>query len=256
MSHQQNSTSGRPNFHIVTRRPSQAETIAPEQNAAAGARVFKTRWWKLLERLSLILGLTGFSITSLIAGVEKYLDTMRTLETLQAKIVQLEERLGNLEKANARLENELNFIKGRLERPAAETRLSRANDLARIESSARNLPHAVLSRSSELAREQTAPSRDARAPMHVIDKLNMTISYAYRKARSANPDLAGRLSVRCKMDEEGNLSDSEVVALDAEVEEVAASVRDKVRRWNFPETVTGLEEGNFQKTYFLTPSGF
>lgn len=58
------------------------------------------------------------------------------------------------------------------------------------------------------------------------------------------------------MDEAGNLSASEVIALDAEVETVAANVRDKVRRWNFPETVTGLEDGDFQKTYFLTPNGF
>ncbi len=240
MTHEQNPTSDRPNFHVVTRRSSPAHAT-------------KAKWWKLLERVSLILGLTGFSITSLVAGVEKYFDTMQTLETMQAKMLQLEEKLGSLQHANARLENELNFIKGRLERARSETPLPEREGMARNEIATSTQP---ASTSSEAPRQASKQNYDTRAPLHVIDKLNMTINYAYRKARSSNPNLAGRLSVRCKMDEEGNLTGSEVIALDPEVENVAASVRDKVRRWNFPETVTGLEEGNFEKTYFLTPSGF
>ena len=238
MTHQEHPTSDRPNFHVVTRRAAQAA---------------KAKWWKLLERISLILGLTGFSITSLIAGVEKYFDTMQTLETMQAKMVQLEQKLSDLQQTNARLENELNFVKGKLERVRSVTSAPETESLARNET-------ATIARRAVLANETPRPasnqSYDARAPLHIIDKLSMTINYAYRKARSANPTVAGRLFVRCKMDEEGNLTASEVLALDPEVEIVAASVRDKVRRWNFPETVTGLEAGNFEKTYFLTPSGF
>lgn len=240
MMQQQNPTSDRPNFQIRTKRPAQTRAA---------------RWWKLLERVSLILGLTGFSITSLIAGVEKYFNTMQTLAALQTKIGQLEVKLTQLEQTNARLENELNFMKGRLERTRLETQATATNGGAHNEATT-NARSAILPSPRETTREETAPQYDMRAPLHIIDKLSMTINYAYSKARGTNPKLAGRLLVRCKMDEEGNLSASEVIALDAEVETVAASVRDKVRRWNFPETVTGLEKGNFQKTYFLTPSGF
>ncbi len=253
MMQEQSFDSGRPAFHIVARRTSQANTIAPDEHAA---RASKARWWKLLERLSLILGLTGFSITSLVAGVGKYLDTMQALETLRVKIVQLEEKQDVLEKTNLRLENELNFMRGRLERSRAETQSLEQHNLARNEMAVTaplNLRREIAPRPNESAPVETF---DARAPLHIIDKLNMTISYAYRKARNANPNLAGRLFIKCVRDEKGNLIASQVLALDAELEEVAANVRDKVQRWNFPETVTGLEEGDFQKTYFLTPSGF
>ncbi len=256
MMHEQNFNSGRPNFHVVARRTSQAGTSAPSESATKASN---TRWWKSLERFSLILGLIGVSITSLIAGVGKYLDKVQALETLQVKIVQLEEKLGNLEKANVRLENELNFIRGKLERPRAVTSPLEENDLARNDVTAHapiNKREEALPRRHAHAREETRQSVDTRAPLHIIDKLNMTINYAYRKARSVNPNLAGQLLIKCVLDEEGNLADSQVLALNPELEEVAASVRDKVKRWNFPETVTGLEEGNFQKNYFLTPSGF
>lgn len=240
MKQQQNPTSDRPNFQVVTKRTAQTRAA---------------KWWKLLERVSLILGLTGFSITSLIAGVEKYFNTMQTLEALQTKIGQLEVKLTQLEQTNARLENELNFMKGRLERTRLETQANTTNDVAR-NTAFTNARRAILPAPRETSRGETAQNHDTRAPLHITDKLNMTINYAYNKARGANPNLAGRLFVRCKMDEAGNLSASEVIALDAEVETVAANVRDKVRRWNFPETVTGLEDGDFQKTYFLTPNGF
>lgn len=254
-----NFTSDRPTFHVVTRRPSQTRTTAPNESAPAVVRPHWTRWWKRLERASLILGLTGLSATSLIAGIGKYLDKMQAVATLEASVKQLEARIAHLEESNKRLENELHFIKGKLESrlttaPLVDEEKRARNEVVSLAQSV-TLPEA-FARRNEPTRSAATMSLDPRAPMHVIDKLSMTINYAYRKARSANPNLAGRLLVKCLVDENGDLAASEVLALDAELEDVATNVRDKVKRWNFPETVTGLEEGQYLKTYFLTPSGF
>lgn len=254
-----NFTSDRPTFHVVTRRPSQTRTTAPNESAPAVVRPRWTRWWKRLERASLILGLTGLSATSLIAGIGKYLDKMQAVATLEASVKQLEARIAHLEKSNQRLENELHFMKGKLESrvtaaPLVESREPARNDDTPLAQSASLLNVPV--QGNEPMQIAATASLDPRAPMHVIDKLSVTINYAYRKARSANPSLAGRLLVKCVVNENGDLAGSEVLALDAELEAVATNVRDKVKRWNFPETVTGLEEGQYLKTYFLTPSGF
>lgn len=257
--HEQNFTSNRPTFHVVTRRPSQTRTNAPNESAAAPVRPRLMRWWKRLERLSLILGLTGLSATSLIAGIGKYLDKMQAVATLEASVKQLEARIAYLEASNIRLENELHFIKGKLESrlsavPSVEKEEQDRTEVAAL--TQETTPRVLSVRQDEQARNPATISLDPRAPMHVIDKLSVTINYAYRKARSVNPNLAGRLFVKCVVDENGDLAASEVLALNAELEGVATNVRDKVKRWNFPETVTGLEEGEYQKTYFLTPSGF
>ncbi len=216
-----------------------------------------------MERIGLILGVSGISITSLVAGLGEIQRKLQAVETMQEGLEQHEKRLDELEEKNNEQSNKLNYIEGKIEQPRPTRPLQIPPESAHSnEEPISDKPKALTAKpkSSNKSRrhspESTPQNQDARAPLHVIDKLNMTINYAYRKARAANPNLAGRLWVKCVMDEMGNLSNSEVVALDLELEEVAANVRDKVQRWNFPNTVTGLEEGAYQKTYFLAPSSF
>lgn len=254
MMREQNSGREQAAFHVVARRTSQPGTQVPRANSEAAGQSFNARRWKLFERLGLILGVTGISITSLIAGIGRVHDQMQAVETLQEKIAAQERRVEELEEINHRQDNEIQYLKGRLEQSQVS-----ASEVPTASRSKSREPLASASNSalsSSAAPAATLRSVEARAPLHVIDKLRMTISYAYRKARMTNPDLAGRLSVKCLPDPAGNLAPSEIVALDPALAALAADVRDKVRRWNFPETVTGLEEGFYQQIYFLTPNGF
>jgi len=263
MMREQNPKPDRLIFYVVARRPSQAKTQVPNANAQAAREASHTSWWKRMERLGLILGVSGISLTSLIAGIGEIQRKLQAVETMQQDLEQHEKRLNDLEKKNDAQFNKLNYIEGKLEEPRPMRPSPMPSEV--ILSSEEPLPNRPqtpdpksqsTNKGQRQSPEHTHQTQDPRAPLHVIDKLNMTITYAYRKALRTNPNLAGRLWVKCIMDEEGNLSNSEVIALDREIEEVAANVRDKVQRWNFPNTVTGLEEGEYQKTYFLTPSGF
>ncbi len=263
MMREQNPKPNRLIFYVVARRPSQAKTQIPNTNSQEASKASHASWWKRMERLGLILGVSGISITSLIAGIGEIQRKLQAVETMQENLEQHEKRLNDLEKKNHEQSNQLNYIEGKIEQPRplrqsptpSEIILSSEKPLSNEFQAPRPKPQ-TTNTNEQQSPEPTPQTQDTRAPLHVIDKLNMTITYAYRKALRANPNLAGRLWVKCIMDEEGNLSNSEVIALDREIEEVAANVRDKVQRWHFPNTVTGLEEGEYQKTYFLTPSSF
>lgn len=251
-------------FHIVARRTSQAGTQVPPATWEAQRQTFAARRWKLFERLGLILGVAGISITSLIAGIGRIHEQMQAVESLQEKIAAYEKRVEELEEINHRQDNEIQYLKGRIEQSQAQASpVPPANPASAREtiSRASNSPTSASSADASSADASSAPAspplrEETRAPLHVIDKLRITISYAYHKARMTNPNLAGRLSVTCMTDGMGNLTPSEVVALDPELAALALDVRDKVRRWNFPETVTGLEEGGYRQIYFLSPSSF
>ncbi len=194
----------------------------------------------------------------LIAAGSKVQHLFDDLAGLHQQVEKQEERLQQNEANDSRRAEEISYLKGKLEQnPARENRPEGHTEFERREKNEEVAPARRPFRPDQKTSSPTSPPPPLTSnAIHISDKLYTTILYYYRQALRLQPNLAGRLTVICKMDHTGYLAATEVIASAPELTGLAERLAAKIRRWKSPEHVTGLEGNSFHKTYFLSPQGF
>ena len=240
-------------FKVVARRRKwqQAENTAAHKPPQAA-----TFYWKSFEHTGKIAGITLSLLSAcgiLFAAGSKVQHWLDDLAALHKKVEAQEERLQQNEANDSEQGEQISYIKGRLDQNARqEEKPSEIRDEPQAREQ-REKPAPVRRPERRRSSSSVAPLESFAPPLS--DKLYAAILYYYRQALRLQPNLAGRLTVRCKADAGGYLA-AEVIADTPELAELAGRLAAKIRRWKFPEHVSGVEAGGFQQTYFLSPQGF
>lgn len=243
-------------FKVVARRH---KRNAANHTASSQQPQIPQFYWKNFERAGKSAGLV-ISLLSLcgilFAAGSKMQRLLDDLDTLHQQVQKHEDRLQQNEANDSQQAAEIGYLKGRMEQESERepNKSEESRKLDVIEERKETAPAAHPSRRRSTA-AASPPSTESNS-VPIEDKLYATILYYYNQARRLQPDLAGRLIVICKLDRNGALAGSEVIAASPDLAELAERLTGKIRRWKFPEQVTGLESGGFRKTYFLSPQGF
>jgi hypothetical protein len=242
-------------FKVVARRQ---RTTAEDNDRPQEQPQVAQFSWKNFEQMGKIAGVV-ISLLSLcgilFAAGSKIQHLIDDLANLHKQVDKHEERLLQNEANDSRRAEEVGYLKGKLEQHSDREADRRAGHID-IETREAPAPTRTPSRSSRSPSSPPPPPPTESRAIPIGDKLYMTILYYYNQALRRKPNLAGQLTVICKVDQAGYLAATEVTASSPELAEIAARLAATIRHWKFPQHVTGLESGSFRKSYFLSPEGF
>ncbi len=177
------------------------------------------------------------------------------LAHLHQQVDEHEERLQQNEANDSHRAEEVGYLKGKLEQHS-DREEHRPSGHVETEPLEQPAPKRMSSRSRPRpSSPPPSPPVESNA-IPIGDKLYMAILYEYNQALHLKPDRAGQLTIICRADRAGDLAASEAIASSPELFDLAQHLAARIRRWRFPEHVTGLESGSFRKVYFLSPQGF